>query len=178
MRCEQAGEMLSVRLDGCLDRRESVRLEEHLAACSACRTEWQKMRAVDRLFKTVPVSQAPVGLHASVMARIDRREQARRAIMGGLTLVLGTTTLGLLLVAPFALGLLNNLGVAPALLVGGLETVTQLLVLVDALGRLLLALLDQFALPLAILGLGSLLVALALNGLWIRMVRRLRVVHG
>jgi hypothetical protein len=97
--------------------------------------------------------------------------------MGGLTLALGTTTLALLLLAPFALGLLNNLGIAPALLVGGVETVTQLLFLVDALGRLLFVLLDRFAQPLAVLSFGSLLVALALNGLWIRTVRKLSVVH-
>jgi hypothetical protein len=94
-----------------------------------------------------------------------------------LTLVLGTATLALLLLAPFALDLVNNLGVAPALLVGGLETLTQFLVLADALGRLLFVLMDQFALPLAVLSLGSLAVALALNGLWIRTVRRLSVAH-
>ena len=177
MHCEQAGKMMSARLDGYLDRTEVAHLEDHLAVCSACRVEWQKMQVLDRLFRSVPMSQAPLGLRAQVIARIDRREQARRAIVGGLTLVLGTTTLALLLLAPFALGLLNNLGIAPALLVGGVETVTQLLVLVDALGRLLFVLLDQFALPLTVLSLGSLLVALALNGLWIRTVRKLGVAH-
>jgi hypothetical protein len=94
-----------------------------------------------------------------------------------LTLALGTATLTLLLLAPFALGLLNNLGIAPALLVGGVGTLTQLLVLVDAAGPLLFVLLDRFAQPLAALSLGSLLVALALNGLWIRTVRKLSVAH-
>jgi hypothetical protein len=135
------------------------------------------MQAVDQLFRSVPVSQAPLGLRVQVMARIERREQARRAIIGGLTLVLGTATVALLLLAPFALGLLNNLGIAPALLAGGVGTVNQLLALVDAVGRMAFALLDQFALPLAVLSLGSLLVALALNGLWIRTVRRLTVAH-
>lgn len=177
MHCEQAGKMMSARLDGSLDRAEVARLEDHLATCSACRVEWLGMQALDGLFRSVPVRQAPLGLRAQVIARIDRREQARRAIMGGLTLALGTTTLALLLLAPFALGLLNNLGIAPALLVGGVETVNQFLVLVDALGRLLFVLLDRFAQPLAILSFGSLLVALALNGLWIRTVRKLSVVH-
>ncbi|MGD2176424.1 MAG: anti-sigma factor [Anaerolineae bacterium] len=177
MRCEQAGEMMSARLDGTLGRTEVARLEDHLAMCSACRVEWQRVRALDRLLRSVPMHQAPLGLRAQVMTRIDRREQARRAIIGGLTLVLGTATLALLLLAPFALGLLSNLGIAPTLLVGGLETVTQLLVLVDALGRMLFVLLDQFALPLAVLSLCSLVVALALNGLWIRTVRRLSVAH-
>jgi hypothetical protein len=43
---------------------------------------------------------------------------------------------------------------------------------------MVLVLLDQFALPLAVVSVGSLVVALALNGLWIRTVRRLRVAHG
>jgi anti-sigma factor (TIGR02949 family) len=178
MRCEQAGEMMSARLDGTLDRTGFARLEDHLATCSACRVEWQRMQAVDRLFRSASTRQAPLGLRTQVMARIDRREQARRAIVGGLTLALGTATLALLLLAPFALDLLNNLGIAPTLLVGGLETAAQFLVLIDALGRTVLVLMDQFALPLAVLSLGSLIVALALNGLWIRTVRRLRVAHG
>jgi hypothetical protein len=111
------------------------------------------------------------------MARIDRREQARRVITGGLALVLGTATVALLLLTPFALGLLNNLDVVPALIVGGSETAAQLLLLVDAAGRMLFVLLDRFAQPLAVLSLCSLLVALALNGLLIRTVRRLGVTH-
>jgi anti-sigma factor RsiW len=177
MHCEQADKMMSARLDGTLDRADVAHLEEHLATCSACRVEWQRMQALDGLFRSVPMRQAPLGLRAQVMTRIDRREQARRAIIGGLALALGTTTLAVLMLTPFALGLLNNLGVAPALLVGGAQTVAQLLVLVDALGRLMFALLDRFAQPLAILSLGSLLVALALNGLWIRTVRKLGVAH-
>jgi anti-sigma factor RsiW len=177
MRCEQAAEMMSARLDGTLDRVEVAYVEDHLATCSACQLEWQRMQYLDRLFRSVPASQAPMGLRAQVMARIDRREQARRAIVGGLALVLGTATLASLLLAPFALDVLNNLGVAPALFAGGLETVTQLLLLVEALGRLLFVLLDRFALPLTVLSLGSLMVALALNGLWIQTVRKLGVRH-
>jgi anti-sigma factor RsiW len=169
--------MMSARLDGYLDRSEFARLEDHLVTCGACQIEWQKMQAVDQLFRSVPVSQVPLGLCAQVMARIDRREQARRAIFGGLTLVLGTATVALLLMAPFALGLLNNLGIAPALLAGGVGTFNQLVALVHAVGRMAFALLDRFALPFAVVSLGSLLVALALNGLWIRTVRRLTVVH-
>jgi predicted anti-sigma-YlaC factor YlaD len=177
MHCEQAAKMMSARLDGCLDRTELAHLEDHLVTCSACRVEWRRMQALDGLFRSVPMRQAPLRLRPQVIARIERREQARRAIIGGLTLALGTATLALLLLAPLSVGLLNNLGIAPALLVGGVGTVTQLLFLADALGRLLFVLLDQFARPLAVLSLGSLLAALALNGLWIRTVRRLRVAH-
>jgi len=178
MRCEQIGEMMSARLDGCLDPAGIARLEDHLATCSACGVEWHRLQALDRLFTSVPMHQAPIGLRTQVMVRIDRREQARRVVIGGLALLLGTATVALLLLTPFALGLLNNLDVVPALIVGGTETAAQLLLLVDAVGRMLFVLLDRFAQPLTVLSLGSLLVALALNGLLIRTVRRLGVTHG
>ena len=177
MRCEQTGEMMSARLDGHLGAADVARLEDHLATCSACAVEWQRLQALDRLFASVPMNQAPIGLRAQVMARIDRREQARRVVIGSLALVLGTATVALLLLTPFVFGLLNHLDVVPALIVGGAETAAQLLRLIDAVGRMLFALLDRFAQPLTVLGLGSLLVALALNGLLIGTVRRLGVTH-
>jgi hypothetical protein len=111
------------------------------------------------------------------MARINRREQARRAIGGSLALTLGAATLAVLTLLPLALGLLKSWGIAPALFVGGVETITQLLVLVDAMSRMLIVLLDQFARPLLILGLSSLAIALGLNTLWIATMRRLSIVR-
>lgn len=177
MRCEKAARMMSARLDGQLDDAKVARLEDHLATCSACRDEWRRMQALDHLLSSAPMMQAPVRLRAQVAMRISRREHARRAIIGGTALVLGAATLSLLLLAPVVIGLLDNLGIASALLIGGPETVAQLLTLVNALGRMLFALLDQFARPLAVLSLGSLLAALALNCLWISTMRRLRATH-
>jgi len=175
MRCRRARDLMPARLDGELSREELVEVEEHLAWCSTCRAEWQKIRAVDQLFKSAPARSAPTHLRTQIMTRIDRREQARRAIAGGLALALGATAVALLTAIPIALGLLENLGIAPALLIGGVGTATQLLTLLDALSRTMLVLLDQFAVPLVVSSLSSLVVALALNGLWIAMIRRLRV---
>lgn len=177
MRCEQARRLMSARLDQHLDRTELSRLRDHMASCGACRAEWQKMEALDHLFRSAPVWDAPPYLHVRVMSRIERREQARRAIFGGVALVIGAATLALLVLMPFALGLLDNLGIGPALVAGGLETITQLLVLFEVLSRTLLILLNQFAVPLAILGAVSLLMALMLNGLWLVTIRKLRVVR-
>ncbi len=175
MRCKQASHLMAARLDGHLDQAEILELEDHLAACRTCRAEWQRMSAVDQLFKSAPSRSAPAHLHAQVMTRIHRRDQARRAIVGGLALALGATAVALLAFVPLALEVVENAGIAPALLVGGIETVTQLVVILNALSRALCVLLDQFAGPLAILSLGSLLTALALNGLWILTMRRLRI---
>lgn len=177
MRCEQAGEMMSARLDGRLDSTEIALQEDHLATCGACRAEWRRLRALDRLLTSAPMMRAPVRLRVQVMARLNRRERARRAIIGSTALALGTVALALLVLAPVLLGLLDVMGLAPALVSGGPETAAQLLAFLGALGRVLLVLAQQFAVPLAFLSLCSLVMALALNGLWISAVRRSRAMH-
>ncbi len=176
MRCEQAGEMMSAQLDGLLDGTEVALLENHLAACSVCQAEWYGFQALDRLLAPAPMVRAPVRLRVQVMARLNRRGQARRAIIGGTALALGTVALALLVLAPAFGGLLGAIGLAPTLLSGGPETLIQFLALLGALGRTLLVLAGQFAVPIACLGLGSLVMALMLNGLWIGALRRVRAV--
>jgi predicted anti-sigma-YlaC factor YlaD len=151
-------------------------LEEHLMTCSSCQTEWQKLSALDQLFRSAPMVATPRHLHARVTARISRREDARRAIVGGLALAMGAVTLAMLTLVPIALGLLGNLGVAQTLLFGGVETITQVLSLVDTVSQVVFVLLDQFAFQFVLLSLGSFVIAIALNGLWIAAMRRLQVV--
>ncbi len=177
MFCEQAGEMMSARLDGRMDSAEIALLEDHLVACSACQTEWHSLQALDRVLASAPTVRAPARLHVQVMARLSRREQARRAIIGGTALALGTVALALLALAPVLLGLFDATGIAPALVSGGPETIVQLLALLGAASRTLLVLADKFAVPFAFLGLFSLVTALALNGLWVGTVRRLHAAH-
>lgn len=177
MFCEQAGEMMSARLDGRLDSTEIALLEDHLVACSACQAEWHSLQALDRALASAPTVRAPAHLRVQVMARLSRREQARRAIIGGTALALGTVALALLAVAPVLLGLFDATGIAPALVSGGPETIVQLLALLGAVSRTLLVLANKFAVPLAFLGLCSLVTALALNGLWVGTVRRLHAAH-
>jgi len=174
MRCEQASEMMSARLDGRLDSTEVAVLEDHLAGCSACQAEWYGLQALDGLLTSTPMVRAPARLRAQVMARLSRRERARRAIIGGTALTLGTVALALLALAPVLLGLLDVTGIAPALVSGGPETIVQLLTILGVAGRALLVLAEKFAAPLAFLGLFSLTMALALNSLWVGAVHRLR----
>jgi anti-sigma factor RsiW len=172
MRCEQAGVMMSERLDGRLDGTEIALLEEHLDGCSACQAEWRKLQALDLFLASAPMMPAPVRVRVGVMTRLSRRDQARRAIIGGTTLTLGTVTLALLALAPVLVDLLAATGIAPALVSGGPATITQLLGLMGATGRTLLVLTEKLAIPLAVLSLGGLAIALALNGLLVRAVRR------
>jgi len=175
MRCKKATELMMARLDDQLDYQSALLLDEHLEACSGCRAEWRRMYALDSLFRSAPTISAPLNLRVQITRRINRRERARRIVVGSLTLALGTTTLALLSLIPIALGFAANLGVAPALLIGGVETASQLLTLLDAVARLIIVLLDHFAVPFIVVSMGSLALAVLLNGLWITAMRRLHI---
>jgi len=177
MRCEQASEMMSERLDSHLDGAEIALLEDHLAECSACRAEWRRLQALDLLLASAPMVRPPAYLHARVMARLSQRDRRRRAIFGGTTLALGTVALALLFLAPAIVGLFDVTGVAPALISGGPATIAQLLTFTETMGRALLVLAEKFIVPLAFLSLCSLAMALALNRLWLGAVRRVRAAH-
>jgi len=179
MHCEQASQMMSARLDDCLDSTEIDLLEDHLAACSGCQTEWRGLQALDRLLASAPMLHAPLRVRVQVLARLNRREQTRRAIIGSTALALGTVALALLALAPVFLGLLDAVGITPALISGGPATIVQLLTFLRTIGHVLLVLIElvlieRSAVPLASLGLCGLVIALALNGLWVGAVRRLR----
>lgn len=165
---------MSAWLDSRLDSTEVTLLEDHMARCSVCQAEWRRLQAIDRLLASAPMVHAPVRLRVQVMTRLSRRERARRAIVGGTALTLGTVALALLALAPILLGLLEATGITPALVRGGPGTIIQLLAFLEVVGRALLVLAEKFATPLILLGLCSLGIALALNGLWIGAVRHLR----
>ena len=173
MHCDQVSEMMSARLDARLDGTQMALLEEHLAACSACLVQWRRMQALHGVLASAPMVRAPLRLRMLVLARLERRERTRRAIIGSTTLALGTVTLALLALAPAALNLLSATGIAPALISGGPETLVQFVALLSAVGRALLVLAERLAVPLALLSLCGLATALALNSLWIGAVRRL-----
>jgi anti-sigma factor RsiW len=166
--------MMSANMDGSLDSAEKDRLQEHLATCEACQEEWQRLQAVDRLLASVPMVQAPVRVRVRVMTRLSRRDQARRAFIGGAALALGTVALALIILAPVALGLLDSIGIAPALASGGPATMAHLLTAWGAIGRTLLVLAGQFAVPLILIGICGLFALLALNSICIKTIRRLR----
>ncbi len=174
MQCKQASEMMSLWLDGRLESTEVALLDAHLAECETCRAEWHGLQALDSLLASAATIETPVRMRVQVMMRLERRDQARRAIIGGTALTLGTVALALLLVAPALLGLLDALGIAPALIRGGPTTLLHLLDVGETLGRTYIGLIGRLIIPLIILGLCGMTSALALNGLWIGALRRLR----
>jgi predicted anti-sigma-YlaC factor YlaD len=175
MECKQASESMSLRLDGRLEGSNATSLDAHLSTCYTCQVEWDGLQALDSLLTAAPMVHPPVRMRVQVMARLGRRDQARRAIVGGTALALGTVALALLALAPVLLNLMDAVGIAPALISGGPETVAQLMIVFRTMGRTLLVLLEQFVVPLVSLGMCSLVMALALNSLWMGAVRRLYV---
>jgi anti-sigma factor RsiW len=173
MQCKQASEMMSMRLDGRLDSAEIALLEDHVAQCETCQAEWHKLQTLDRLLSSAPMVQSPVRVRVQVMTRLGRRDQARRVIVGGTVLTLGTVALALLLVAPGLFGLLDVLGIAPALIYGGPQAISHLLGAGETMGRTAVGLLGEIAIPLAVLALCGMVSALVLNGVWIGAMRRL-----
>jgi predicted anti-sigma-YlaC factor YlaD len=166
--------MMSLRLDGRLSDTEVTLLDAHLVECEACRAEWRGLWALDGLLSSAATVEAPVRMRVRVMTRLERRDKAQRAIIGGTTLTLGTVTLALLVMAPALLGLFDALGIAPALIRGGPTTLLHLLGVGETLGRTYIGLIGSLAIPLAVLGVCGVASALALNGLWIGALRRLR----
>lgn len=177
IRCKQAGQMMSERLDDALDEAEASLLARHVSACETCRAEWEKLQALDQLFRAAPMVEPPVRLRVHVMARLERRHKARQTILGFTTLSLGTVTLALLLIAPLLLGLLNATGLAPALFQAGPLIIRQTLTFASAMGRACLVVLESLAIPLAVILSLGLVVAATLNGLWIGALRRMQVTH-
>ena len=166
--------MMSERLDGRLDETETRLLEEHMAECRTCQAEWQRLQALDNLLASAPMAQAPVRVRVQVMTRLSRRDQARRAVVGATTLSLGTVALSMIILVPILIGLLNVWGIAPALVSGGPTTLSQLLAAVGATGNALVVVAKAVLVPLAVVSLCGVAVTLALNGLWIGAMRRLR----
>ena len=162
---------MSARLDSSLDKDEEDALAAHMSECAMCQTEWARFQQLDRLLSGSHMRPAPVHLRARVMSRIVRRDEARRGVFGGLTLTLGTVALVLLLVAPAVSILLNAVGIAPVLISGGPAMVATLLPLVEVVGRTAFVLAKTFSIPLAVLGLCGVTLTLAMNGLWIGMIR-------
>src|SRR5262245_59805626 len=73
--CPQTLERLSGLVDGALDAADRSAVQEHLAACAACRREAEAISEVRRLLLGVGVERAPGELRGLVASRV--KEEAR-----------------------------------------------------------------------------------------------------
>src|SRR5262245_32838546 len=56
--CTRVGELLVLHVEGALDPAERARVEEHLAACAACRAEVEEIKTVRRWLSDPSVFEA------------------------------------------------------------------------------------------------------------------------
>lgn len=105
--------MMSLALDGELDRAESEQLRLHLQTCGTCAETWRRMQLVNAMFSHPAHVPPPVNLTAQVMARVEIYEQRRRWYPWAVgAFVLITLAAAISIAAPvlfFALGLHQQL---------------------------------------------------------------------
>jgi predicted anti-sigma-YlaC factor YlaD len=167
--------MLSARLDGRLIGVVGDALDDHLAACSACRGERDALLSVDELLEAAPMAAAPDRLRIRVLARLEHRERARQTLVGGVALAVGTIALALLTVAPMLLGLTTVGSLLPVWEGGGRDALELVVSLVGTAARTGAVLLRAFALPVTAVAICVMFFAVMANGLWIGALYRLRV---
>lgn len=173
MDCEQASELMSLRLDGELSPAEVGRLGVHLEGCAACRKTWAAMQRVSLLFVEAPLMSPPEDFTSRVMSRLAQRQARKAPVWGALVLLLGAGALTLLAVAQLLgvagilLETLRHAGLMPRLL----EVLPGFFVgraLVQATWLFLRAFLSLVSPELVILYVG---VAMMLSTVWLLVLR-------
>lgn len=183
MRCEQASELMSLRLDAV--PHDADLLDRHLAQCPACRAQWSRLQAVTRLFAQPPVLLPPADFTLRVMARIEARSayaySPGRTIIGWLIVLLSVAVFGALLLGPTLLEVWAGLstGAWAATLASLRETLLHLVefsqALLATLGTVATRLVTAIPLPLLV---GYALLTLTLVAAWVIVVGSLQLRHS
>jgi anti-sigma factor RsiW len=92
MKCPQAQEWMSEKLDGALDATRSQRLDQHLYDCSGCHQEWRELQQSWELLGRLPELQPSPLFRAQVWEKIRQDKVPTiwsvRRWLGGLGLTL------------------------------------------------------------------------------------------
>jgi len=182
MRCLEASELMSLRLDSNLSSQEEQALQEHLLTCEGCRAEWEAMQRASALFHGATLAAPAPDLFSRVMGGIRLRDLRLAILRNSLFLLLGAvilTALALSLwttVASPVGAILDN----PPLISAVASIVVGLFDLVGTLLRAMaLVLRTILACPSSVGLVGYVAAAGALALWWIRLVSgRTRLVPG
>jgi anti-sigma factor RsiW len=75
MNCEEAHRLLDAYLDGELELRQQLELEEHLSICPSCQSHLQERQEFQNFFKAnAPSFRAPAQLRAKILTTVRRAE--------------------------------------------------------------------------------------------------------
>lgn len=93
MRCQQAQEWMSERLDGVLEPARESGLEQHLHQCAACQQEWQELQTSWDLLGQLPELEPSPLFRAQVWEKLRQQPEPAtvawpwwRRCLGGLAL--------------------------------------------------------------------------------------------
>ncbi len=88
-------EEIQLHLDGAPGAGRGSEIEAHLEGCPDCQATLLSFEALSEALSSLPAGEAPADFTASVMARIDEREQARESDRRVAVTVLGAVALAL-----------------------------------------------------------------------------------
>jgi len=172
MRCHEASEWMSLRLDGLLDAQEKRMLDAHLGTCTSCRAEWERMSVACALFAQPAMVAPPGDMQSRIMTRVSRYNArvrlVRRVLLGFLAVLIG----GALMMAP-VLETLQHTSHSANWLEGAREAARVMLAAGGTLVQSLLLMVDAaaFAPAWALAGAYALLIG-GLAAVWMRLVSR------
>ncbi len=80
MRCEQFEELISAYIERSIAPALAAKMDEHMAQCSACRTQLQEVQTLWQTMGSAPRVEPPLSLHARIMQEVDGRVLATPAL--------------------------------------------------------------------------------------------------
>jgi anti-sigma factor RsiW len=164
-------------LDGELRPDQRLQLEEHVGGCAGCRSLWEALSEVDRLFTAEPPVAPRPGFTGRFNARLSQQRSRPHLVWGALALGLGSVTAAALVV-PLGAGLILSAvrvvqqPAASAALLSSLAAVGEVAgTLLEAL-LTLLRVLAVWAVTNPLMWAAS-LTALMMTGVWVLVMRKL-----
>jgi len=117
---------MSLALDGMLSAEERAAFEAHVHACPDCWAEWKRWQQVDRFLAEAPMLAPAPGFSGRVLEQLSRRQRRQRRLVGGVLLLGGSLSVGVLtLLVLIALVLLWALHM-PALIIQGVRVLLEM----------------------------------------------------
>lgn len=90
---EQISLLMSLALDGMLERDDKLRLDRHLVTCASCQAEWEAMQEMSTMFEREPMVGPPLGFAVRVGRSLEAQDQKRRRAFGGVAVMTGALPL-------------------------------------------------------------------------------------
>lgn len=164
--------LMSLALDGMLSADEASSLDQHLLACPACQTSWNKWQRIAHVLTVEPFAGPPQGFALRLDQAMVRDEQRHERMLAGLVLAGGTTLVLALIVLGTALTTALWMALAPPARVQLVETLGFAGQFAALVFQNLASIRDGVAalLPDPVVMLALCLALMAISAVWVRLV--------